>query len=276
MFTKEAIETLSQSQAIEATVAAIEAALDNGAVVGLPSDFTLHDLERYLSERRRARGTMTTATVDDFAAYVLGHQEQGATVFIATGNAMSATAVLNLGTPQAPGHADNLAVLNPRATAAYAALRKIADGAGRKQVEVAEFLEDWAPCIQCFNGPDELSLAKAVAAVRVVTIESLRRAQTAEQQLSAQRSTFEEVKATGVDPLPTLIHFKCEPYADLAARTFVLRLSLFTGGDKPALGLRIVQQEKHDQEMADELTKLICNAVGGATPTLLGAYTATR
>lgn len=271
MFDATAIEKLTEAQSIDAAAAATAAGLANG-VVALPDGYTIHDLEKMQEFRRRARGTMHTSVIDDFATYVTQHKENGAMVFI-NPDEMTATAVLNLGDPERPGHADNIARLGLKRTAAYAALRGIATGAGHKQATIAEFFEDWPNELMFFNDEGAIAAPKAIAAIRKVTIESLRKLESTEQSLSASKSAFESVAATSSEPIPTTIYFKCVPYADLHARTFVMRLTIGTGGDKPTIGLRIVKQEEHDEEMAQELVALVVEDLPD-TQALIGTYKA--
>jgi len=146
MFDKQAIEAMQEGKAILNASEAVMSAMGNSAdcdtagVAALPTHFTVHDLEKFMPTRRRARGLMVTDVLESFAAYTLEHAEDGATVFVNTDD-MSATAVLNLGAPDAPLHADNKANLCSRQTAAYKALRTVANGQGQKQATVAEFLE---------------------------------------------------------------------------------------------------------------------------------------
>lgn len=288
MFDKQAIQALQEGEAITAAVSAIHHAMhgdtapNTNALAALPNDYTVHDLEKHMPQRRRARGLMETDVLESFAAYTLDHAEAGATVFVNTDD-MSATAVLNLGTPEAPLHADNKARLFSRQTAAYKALRNIANGGGQKQAVVAEFLEDWAGMVKCYSSDGELSPSKAIAAIRKVTIETLRKLESEEQQLSASVSAFESVKASSKEALPTTVYFSCQPYKGFAERTFVLRLAVLTNSDKPAIGLRVVKQEEHDEQMAQELAERVGHAVAGAgtatdgaeiLPVLIGSYRA--
>lgn len=273
MIDKDAIQALTQAEAISAASAAIaQAAEQEMRVTALPTDFQIHDLERFAQFRRRLRGIMTTSVVADYAGYVLTHKEDGATVFV-DADRMSATAVLNLGGPESAGHADNLAKLELKQTAAVRALMATANGIGHKQQTIAEFLEDWTQHIECFNEEGPVTTPKAVAAVRKVTIEALRRLESSEQQLSASRSAFESVQASSADPLPTLVYFKCVPYEGLQERLFVLRLGVLTGGDKPTINLRVVNLEKHTEEMATELAQIVRDALADEVPVHLGTYT---
>ena len=171
MLTKEAIEALSEAQSIGAAAQAVRNGM--GDAVALPNCYTMHDLERFAAVRRRARGKMTTEALADFSAYVQAHAEAGATVFV-NGATMAATAVLNLGTPQDPGHADNTAVYAPPKTAAYKALLATASGAGMPQQKAAEFFEDWLAiaALEFLIGDDPVPPPKAIAAVRAITIEA--------------------------------------------------------------------------------------------------------
>ncbi len=237
----------------------------------IPESYKKHSLESFMGQRTRARGTMTTESLASFQKYVAAHQEQGAAVFV-NADEMRATAVLNLGVPVSPGHADNTARYAPDRTAAYIALRQVADGGGKKQSQIAEFLEDWPECIKCFKDNTEVSPPQAIAAIRKITIEGLRKVESAEQQLSASKSSFESIAAISTEPLPTHIYFNCTPYADLAARTFVLRLGIQTGQDKPLLTLRVVNAEKHKEAMAQELVDRVQTSFAGGISVLIGTY----
>lgn len=283
MIDKDGIQAIQHGVGIDQASGAVRAAFAETQLVGLPDHFTVHDLEKYLPRRRRSRGTMQTQVISDFAGYTEAHKEEGATVFIDL-DGMKATAVLNLGTASNPGHADNKAVYSAKQTSAYRALLAVANGMPISQVKAAEFLEDWVLNLQCTHEGEIITTPKAIAAVREITIEGLRKMGSTEGQLSASRTTFEEVKASGKEQIPTLIEFWCEPYAGLQRRTFQIRLGIQTGGDKPTLILRIVKQEEHQEQMGKELARLIEEAVAAASdggsvhavPVLLGSYAASN
>lgn len=268
------IEALESSQEITAASKAMVAAIqDQEGLVALPDSMTVHDLERAMPYRRHARGSMTTPFVDPFARYTNKHAEDGACVFIHATD-MQATAVLNLGTPDTPGHADNLAKLTPIKTAAYQALLAITRGP-ITQLQAAEFFEDWAGELEFYTDDAPVTPKQAVAAVRRITIEALAKVESEEQSLSATRSAFESVTASSKDPIPTRVYFRCQPYADLQSRTFVLRLGVLTGEKTPRLVLRMLKAEEHAEEMAEELCHLIRDAIGALSiiGVLVGQYT---
>lgn len=218
MITKDAIEAIQHGAGIADASGAIRDAIATGSPLGLPNNYTLHDIERFLPVRRRMRGTMETSSIADFARYVAANKEAGACVFVAA-QAIRVEAVLNMGTPEKPGHADNRARLRPEATAAYSALKQAADGRPLPQSQVAEFLEDWAQHITCFGDDgSEIPTRRAIAAVRKITIDALRKVEACEQQLSVSKSTFESVSASSKDPMPRTIHFSCVPFHGIDAR----------------------------------------------------------
>jgi uncharacterized protein YfdQ (DUF2303 family) len=268
MIDKETLQALQEGHSIDAANDRVPARY----VAAMPSDYKLHDVEKWMSNRRRAIGSMKTSAVDDFAAYVDQHAETGATVFV-NAEAMRAIAVLNLGAPETPGHADNTAEFAPKATAAFMAMNQIANGQPRSQQEVAEFMEDWPSLVSCYNEEGNIANPKAIAAVRKVSIESMRKMESQEKQLSASRSAFESVQATSTEPLPTLIYFETVPYHGLQSRLFVMRLGVRTGGEKPAITLRIQNMEQHNEEMAKELTEIVASEIK-EIPVLIGTYTA--
>lgn len=276
MNVKDAITALTEAQSVTAANTSIQAATNptEVGVVSLPSDFKVHDLEDYLPERRRARGTMATAYVESFADYVTTHAEDGCTVFVQ--DDIKAKAVLNLGSLKAPGHADNIALLEPTKTAAYSALMAI-NGRKLTQRDAAEFLEDWIDHVKCFSGDDAelpsnaITARAAVGALRNLTIESAKKLQSEVKNLSANMSAFESIEAKSEQPIPEFIYFRCKPYADLAERQFVLRLGVITE-DKPQIVLRIRQIEQHIEEMANELAELVTTSVGASATVVLGNY----
>lgn len=269
MLDKTAIEELSKAQAIKA---ANDAALASDTVLALPEGFKLIDLEAFQQGRRRQRGTMQTSVLADFAAYATSYASPTGAMAFVDQAAMRATAVLNLGNTAEPGHADHCAQLQMQRTAAYTALLSTATGSGLSQVNAAEFLEDWAQLFVCMKDGAQVPVDKAVGALRNITVEALRKVEATESQLSASRSALERVTASSTLPLPTELHFTCEPYVGMHARTFVLRLGVLTS-DKPAVTLRIQKAEQHAQEMAAELAALVRTAVGEALPVVVGSYT---
>ncbi len=270
------VEALEEGQATLAAHSAVTAAMQTEQGVTALRDgdggARVVDLEEYLPLRRRQRGTMETASVRSFAEYTKQSMD-GASVFV-DASTMRATAVLNLGDPSAPGHADNIARLCLRKMAAFDALTQI-NGRHQSQKDLVEFLEDWGPLVDAkyYHGSDDVSPGLALAALRDITIDSARKANSQVEQLSATKTTFERIQADSNKNTPTTIYWTCQPYADLPTRTFVLRLGILTGGDQIGLNLRIQNLEQHTEEMGQQLLGLVQQQVGGDLPVLQGTYT---
>ncbi len=270
---------LQASQAISAAQAAIANQASTFGIAALPEPFRTVDLEHWLPARRRQRGAMTTLALADFAAYVAAQREAGATVFV-DASQMRAVAVLNLGTTDKPGHCDNNATFAPVQLAAFKALLSVTHGGQLAQKTVAEFCEDWFDFVTFDNASTEISKAQAIAAIRKITIDSAKKFTAEEASLSVERSTFESVKASSTETLPTHITFACQPYSGLARREFRVRLGVLTGAEAKqapvlALTLRIAAWERHVEEMADEVANQVRGAVGD-TPVVLGTFQASR
>lgn len=248
-----------QAEAIRQAETTADGALQSEGLIYLPSDFSTHDVESFMPNRRRMRGDMSTSVVNHFASYAKAMAQDGATVFIDP-VAMRAKAVLDLGTPDRPGHCGHTATLIAKQTAAYAALRQAASGRPMSQQMVAEFFEDWMPYLKFTKDDAPVEGKHAVAAVRKITIEALRKVESEEQSLSASRSTFEAVSAQSNDPIPTRITFRCMPYAGFSERAFDMRLGVLTSGNAPAVVLRLVNIEAAEEAMAEELAYLVRGA----------------
>jgi len=172
--------------------------------------------------------------------------------------------VLNLGTTTAPGHADNIALLQLQPTAAFSALTKI-NGNHISQKTAVEFLEDWIDLVQFFStasdSPSVITKGSALQALRKLTIEAARKVESVSANFKETMSAFESVEASSTLTLPDLVYFSCVPYEGLSERSFVLRLSVITGDDKPKLCLRIRQMEQHEDQMSAELMQLVETAL---------------
>ena len=271
MFTAETVQLLQQADAIRAAGASLPHDVAPHALL-VHQDFSLTDLEHLQANRRRARGTFKTPFVTSFCEYVMQHQEEGCTVFL-NPIKLGAVAVLNMGTPEQPGHADNTAELEMTPTAEYFALLNACSGSGSKtQQAVAEFLEDWQTLISCYDeSGGHIEVRKAIAAIRAITLDNLRKVESKVNQLNASQSTFESVAATSEQPIPTRLTFACIPYFGLAERRFEVRVGVTTTNDKPGLTLSLVKQEAIVQEMCNEVGAQIHGSIKEC-PIVTGTY----
>lgn len=276
MLDKEAILALRQSEEIDSANNAILQSIGQRGLLALPTSFNLHDIEKNLEFRLRSRGKMVTTCIDDFAAYTKDQtdSDSGCTVFVS--DDIKATAVLNLGTPDHPGHADNLAVLDLQPSAAYKALLKM-DGTPVSQKLAVEFCEDWLDNITFCEGSGTISKGQALNALRTVTIEAARKIESVSGNLSETMSAFEKIEAsTAGGAFPDLLMFSCVPFEGLASRIFAARISVLTGSEKPQLVLRVQRLQSHIEEMSAELVNKVRTALAGSTAITVTRGTYTR
>jgi len=231
----------------------------DGTVAALPVGVSVTDLEQYLEQRRRYRGSMATTLITEFVEYVTATTDnygdlpglESYPCFVSP-QTMSAKTFFNLGDVENPGHGDHHATLQLEKTEAY---RQLLETNGRKfdQQNLAEWLEDWKDHLEAIAEDGAiLPLHNAVAAVRRITIGTTAEATSETQTLSNRRSAMAEVEARNKDQFPCFLKFTCEPYQGLQERTFTLRLSLITS-EKPVISARIVRLETAEEEMAKEL-----------------------
>jgi uncharacterized protein YfdQ (DUF2303 family) len=228
----------------------------DGTVVALPDTIQVCDLENYLENRRRYRGTLSTTVLTEFVEFVTktsdnyNIQVESYPCFVDPDD-MKARAFFNLGDVDAPGHGDHSALLTLKQTQAYKELLK-ANGAKFDQRALAEWMEDWVDVLSATTqSGQDLPMGNAVAAIRRITIGAKAESTSEEQSFSSRRSAMAEVEAQNKDQLPAFLKFTCEPYQGLDERVFTLRLNVITG-DTPRIGARIVRLETAEEEMAKE------------------------
>lgn len=272
MFTKEALELLQENHTTQTAATVLGLSLANKiSALTLPSSMTLHNIEHLLPNRLRMRGRFATTSLASFASYVTTNKEADSTIFV-NPLELKAEAILDFGNPTTPGHAQNVAAYEPQKTAEYHAVLA-ACKIHLTQRAIAEFLEDWRENLACLDAAGlAIEPNHAIAAVRDLTIEASKKVGTIEQNLSANRSSFESVTAKGtLHALPSQINFKCKPYADLQERTFELLLSVLTSEAKPLFSLHIKKAEHHQAQMQLELQSLIAGLNTGLT-VQIGTY----
>jgi uncharacterized protein YfdQ (DUF2303 family) len=231
------------------------------SVMALPDDYQLRDLEPFNEGRRRFRGVMQTQSLADFTDYAKRRiAEDGAAtpaIFIDSEN-MRARAFFNIGTTMAPGHCDDSADLSLKATAALCAMRDVVRDR-MSQKTLAEWLEDWGAHVMPVQaeGEEYITLAQAIAAIRRITVSAQTASESTVSNFRSSSAKLDSVDVTSRDRLPVAFDFVCVPFPGLPSRIFRLRLSVITGNDKPALALKVIRREEHDEAMAQDFKAAI-------------------
>ncbi|MFK0090846.1 DUF2303 family protein [Pseudomonas sp. NPDC090755] len=257
----------------QALVAAGKSLDTNTPTVLVPDSSTVLDLERYQSHRSRFRGTYSTHSLADYTAYVVERAAPAARGFIDQDN-MSCIVLFNLGTPDEPGHADDRAMLRLKASAAFAAVQAVC-GQSLAQKSMSDWIEDWN---QHLSATDEngasMSIAKAIAAVRTITVKASSESDHAVGETRASRSTMDQIEASSKETLPAWLDFKVIPFEGLGEQVIRLRVSVITSGSQPVLKLRWIGEEAQREAIAQEFKMVLEEKVGTSAMLSLGTFDA--
>lgn len=245
----------------------------NTPAVLVPDSSTVIDLERFQAGRSRFRGTFSTHSLADFSAYVVERAVADARGFIDQ-DAMRCTVLFNLGTPDHPGHADDRAVLALKATAIYKAVQEVKDS-NLSQKQLSDWIEDWSQHLGAVdeNGA-EMSLAKAIAAVRTITVKARSESDHSVSETSASRSAFDAIEASSKETLPAWLLVNLLPYEGLGEHEIKLRVSVLTSGSQPILKLRWVGEEAQREFIAQEFKEYLAKNVQASAKLALGTFDA--
>lgn len=270
------VDALNQITATHAAANGRLLETDTQAIL-VPENYLVQSVEHLNHNRARFRGRMSTNSLPDFCRYVERRAPgQAAAVPMAAGfidaDSMSCQVFFNLGNEAEPGHADDTANLTLKPTAAYAAMRSIA-GSRLSQTQLAEWMEDWADSLKVTGtSGEDIPVGVAVQKIRTITIKATAERTSTESNFSAGRSAMDQIEAAHAEQQPADLLYTIKPYEGLQARTFTLRLSVITGGDKPVLVSRWVQQEAQEEEIAQEFKGVLTSEIGGFADLTLGSF----
>lgn len=212
-----------------------ESMLPEGVMV-LHKDFVAKDMFEITSPtRRRFRGKFGTNDPKSFFDYVKSReQEDGAEfnrTFVNADNPVDqlfAQAVLNFGTTDAAGHCDDTAVLNLQKDPLMVQLLDVTSQY-QTITDFAETLENFLglDVLTGFkeDGVNEISLAKAVSALRNAKIDRLQQATMNTTGLKYEASDMEKIEIEGVDEnLAEVFIFETPLYQNLTVQSVKLRV----------------------------------------------------
>lgn len=272
-----AIKQIQQSSAELAHEAAesLASATQQYPFVMVPEGFKVQkiDVEEHEQFRRRFRGSLRTASLNDFTTYCLTNKLEHSTCFISP-EEMSAKVIIDHGSREAPGHCQDNAHLKLEKTPEYCAFLDVCDRS-LSQKALAEWLEEWLDCVTFFDGDNNtIDPRKAISSIRKITIEANAKSETETQSFREEKSAFESIEAKHDDNRPHEIHFSCKPYDDLKMRTLSCKLSIITGEATPVLKLRSQRLSVAVQEMGTELKEILTEKFNGEIQTYLADFRA--
>ena len=185
---------------------------------------------------------------------------------------MTCTLIFNLGTNVAPGHADDRAVLRLKPSAGYKAVQGI-PGRALSQKDLSDWIEDWNASLSATDEAGQtMSIVKAIAAVRTITIKASSESDHAVSETRTSRSAMDQIEATSKETLPASLVFSVVPYEGLSIRHIILRVSVITSGAQPMLKLRWVGEEVQREEIAQEFKSVLDAQIGPAAQLTLGTF----
>ena len=253
--------------AIDRVVELIEAARGprtlEGSVNLIPPGAKIHDVEDAQPYRNRYRGRFNTGSMSAFIAYVVSRigargNAPPVKVFVAH-DRLRASAVFNLGNEDAPGHGDDVAVLELEKTPEYEAICALP--ANLIQPVFVDWIRDWghmarfgtvATDAEGVETVTTIPAHRAIAAVRSVQVKQTTDTSHEVSDMAAKRTKLEEIEASSrSQALPTLIECGFRPAEDLHHVSVQLRVSL-AGGEKPTFSIRPVGAPALREEIAKD------------------------
>lgn len=265
--TKEAIEHIEQ-----AAIAVAEHIGDEPVDFPfrlVPASMKLEDLEPYMRLRNQYRATMNTESIDDFSAYF--NDNEGGNCFI-NAESMSARTIFDLGGIEKPEHCNHKAILSLRKTAAFKELESI-NGEHKNQRDMADWIEEWHDLIEAVGddeGKSEIQLAKAINAIRKLTIEEVRKSDHEVSNFRTSKTAMETIEAKSDEGMPGYFDFTCTPYEGLREQTFRLRLNILKSHEKPQFLMRIQLFDSITEELAKEFQELLAKKLPEECNTYIG------
>lgn len=265
--TKEAIQLITDT-ALAAAGKTLEA---QTPIVVLPNEYQVVALEKWQAGRSRFRGIYSTHSLADFSAYVADRSIKTAKGFIDQ-DQMTCILLFNLGDDKAPGHADDRAVLKLKPSAGYKAAQEIG-GRAMSQKDLSDWIEDWHQYLTPVDAEGTaIPVAKAIAAVRTITVKATSESETSVGETSASRSAMDQIEARSKETLPTALLFSVIPFEGLTEQQIQLRISVITSGSQPVLKLRWLGEEVQREDIAQEFKTVLQQQIGANAALAIGSF----
>ncbi len=235
----------------------------------LPSGVVVGDLERFQDKRNQFRGKMKTESIEDFVEYC---NEQAEGVCFINREDMCASAIFDIGDTEKPGHCLHSAFIELKQTSAFTEM-KVNSNKRLTQQELAEFIEDWKDDAVLSDDESVITINKAIAAIRKITIKASSDSEHNVKGFSASTSTMDKLDASsGEENIPGYMVFTCKPYHGLIEYDFKLRISLIVTGGEPLFILRPVKLEEKLEKISEEFRSLVTTDMHKDIGTYMGFF----
>lgn len=230
----------------------------------IPKTCEVVNLENFLEAPIRMRATFRTERLEDFAAYVREQGDTNETAIFIQSAGSGAKAVIDYGSDKDPLWGDHKAILSIPATPEADAIQRICCRP-HSQRELIEFMEDWGHILNAESSSEEtIGIKKAIAAIRAVTIDSIRKLTNEEADFETSQSALEKISAkSSKGALPAKLIATASLLEGLEPTLIELRVSILTGEDRPMFRVRFVAEEKLRQAAAKEVEARIQTDLAG-------------
>lgn len=261
---KEAIKLIQDTASVPGIQAAVEATRPFVPVAVVPDSMKVESLEQFMEFRSFYAKKFSTPSIDDFIAYCEIYDREDAECYIDSEDPqrLEAVTIFDIGSLDNPEHKRHQATLRLKQTAAFAAIMNL-NGRKLSQKDASEFIEDWKDFISLTDQEgDEVSAVAGANKIRSITIEAARNISSEVGDFSEEMTAAERIEAkhSGAGSLPAFMAFTFIPYNSFNPYSFEVRLSVLTGGDKPAISFRIMQLESCLETIAEEFKEKLVQA----------------
>ncbi|WP_181049834.1 DUF2303 family protein [Methylobacter tundripaludum] len=259
---KSAIEAIAGLSAAKAAQHEISQHPPITAIV-IPKDYSVENLERLLPNPDQFRGTFRTAVLSEFVGYIDGNATSDTGVFIDQ-NKMTAAAIIDMGSHEAPNWGKHKANVALDRTPAYAALIRLHDERMNQQSFI-DFAEDWQDNVSFYYGSSDQNIADFKSTIRTLRKLKTSATNTSETEVgnfAANRSAMESIEVTaGAEQPPAGFLFKTIPHDGFEKVVFDCQLRAMPDTKEVFLKYRIVQLAQHQEKIAEQFRDKIQSSI---------------
>jgi uncharacterized protein YfdQ (DUF2303 family) len=255
----------------------------------LPRELQVTRTDAFLQRPLHFTGRFDTSITEEFAQYT--NDQESADVFI-DNDQMRAVAFFDFGTDDYPENRYHTASIQLQKTADFnSLLTECSSSRVITQRDFVAWLEEYQSNIKTYAKeiktglqPAPINLSKAVNAIRNTIVKVEAEAVSKTEDHSESTSAFASIELKNYGNTPAYLDFTCTPYHGLflpvqatnqnddenTLRTFRVRISVITNSEKPKFSLKILNHERHEEEMTkafktqikDQLDEVVTVRIG--------------
>lgn len=230
----------------------------------------VEDLERYLDQPVRARGTAVLHDPKDFAAYVVRLHDSAHTTVWADVQAGTVIAVLDDHSEGfGAGWRSHTVVLKLRTDADWTHWTKL-DGQLLGQLAFAQHIEDGIHCITDPSGAEMLEVATSLQATRKAGFSSAKNIQNGDVQMTWHEETDAKAGKSGQLEVPRAFTVQITPWLGCPSIDVEARLRYTIDGGQLRIGYALRRPDLVKQEVFESVVRSIADDLPDGVPVLQG------